>query len=113
MTTWWRQAKIANQDWTETSMPRSASPICFRLSDEERDLVTAVAEYQGLTVSELVRTVALQFSDRFVERQGREAVMREYHEAQRRRSAHSDLVASLDFAAEAQADQAPTGSLAQ
>lgn len=52
---------------------KSPQTICFRASDEERDLVDKVAQVHGLSMSAFLRTAVLEYCDAFVKEMGVDA----------------------------------------
>lgn len=57
-------------------MAKDSSPLCFRLSPDDRRLIEIVAEYNGETTSEFVRRAAVSTARAIVDRQGKDEVMR-------------------------------------
>lgn len=78
-------------------MPKDTSPVCFRLSPEDRQLVEMVAAYQGESVSTFVRGVVLTAAARIVDENGGEKIVQELHErneqvGEERRRTHEETV---------------------
>jgi uncharacterized protein (DUF1778 family) len=68
-------------------MPReSSTPLCFRLSTQDRRLVETVAAFQGQTLSDYVREVVLERSAAIVQREGRDKILRVLEESNSRLS---------------------------
>lgn len=62
------------------------SPICFRVSSEERKILVAVAMYVGESLSAFMRHAAVETAQAVMEQAGGDdAVLRHYDEVQRRR----------------------------
>lgn len=67
-------------------MVNDTSPICFRVSNEERKILVAVAMYVGESLSAFMRHAAVETAQEVMEQAGGgEAVLRHYDEVQRRR----------------------------
>ncbi len=49
--------------------------ICFRASDADREVIQAVADYMGLSLSGFVRSMVLEHCRQIIEREGAGAVM--------------------------------------
>lgn len=58
-------------------MARESSPICFRLSAQDKRLVEIVAQHLNMSVSEYIRTCVLDVATSIIERDGSEAVRSE------------------------------------
>jgi uncharacterized protein (DUF1778 family) len=68
-------------------MPReSSTPLCFRLSSQDRRLVETVAAYQGQTLSDYVREVVLERSASIVRSEGSDKILRALEESNSRLS---------------------------
>ena len=66
-------------------MPReTASPVSFRLSAEDRQLVEAVAAYRDQSLSDFVRSVVLEAAATLVRTTGRDEILRSLRESNRR-----------------------------
>ena len=66
-------------------MPReAASPVSFRLSPEDRQLVETVAAYRNQTLSDFVRSVAIQAAETIVQLEGRDKILRALEESNNR-----------------------------
>ncbi|WP_214401815.1 hypothetical protein [Pseudonocardia lacus] len=58
-------------------MPReSSSPLCFRLSVQDRRLVETVAAFRGQTLSDYVREIVIEKSAAIVQTEGRDKILR-------------------------------------
>ncbi len=58
-------------------MPReSSTPLCFRLSAQDRRLVETVAAFRGQTLSDYVREVVLDRSEAIVQTEGSDKILR-------------------------------------
>ena len=68
-------------------MPKDSSPICFRVSEEERIKLEAAASFVGESLSAFMRRAAIEIADEVVvEGGGTEAVVRRYDDIRRRRA---------------------------
>lgn len=67
-------------------MVSEGSPICFRVSSAERNLLDAVAHYQGETLSAFVRNTVIENARELLDREGRAAVLARFEEVETRRS---------------------------
>ncbi len=66
---------------------KESSPICFRVSAEERIRLEAAAVYVGESLSSFMRHAAIDIADSVMkEAGGAEAVLDNYREIQRRRA---------------------------
>jgi uncharacterized protein (DUF1778 family) len=66
-------------------MPReSSTPLCFRLSVEDRRLVETVAAYRKQTVSDYVRELVLDRSDEIVRSEGSDKILQALEESNSR-----------------------------
>ena len=66
-------------------MPReSSTPLCFRLSTQDRRLVETVAAYKGQTLSDYVREVVLHRSEAIVQAEGSDKILRVLEESNSR-----------------------------
>lgn len=66
-------------------MPKESTPICFRVSDEDRVVLEAAAFHLNLSLSEFVRSTALGEAGAVMQASGdEEAVLQQYRDAQRR-----------------------------
>jgi uncharacterized protein (DUF1778 family) len=74
-------------------MPReSSTPLCFRLSVEDRRLVETVAAYRRQTVSDYVRELVLDKSEEIVRSEGSDKILKALDEANSRlREEQSEL----------------------
>lgn len=62
------------------------SPICFRVSPAERNLLDAVAYYQGESLSSFVRNAVIDSARALLDQEGRAAVLKRFEEVEDRRS---------------------------
>jgi len=67
-------------------MANEPSPICFRVTGVERNLLDAVAYYQGESLSAFVRNAVISAAKDVLDTEGREAVLRGFEEVEARRS---------------------------
>lgn len=68
-------------------MPKDSSPICFRVSEEERAKLEAAASFVGESLSAFMRKAAVETADEVMQDGGgADAIMRRYHEIQQRRA---------------------------
>jgi len=67
-------------------MANEPSPICFRVTGVERNLLDAVAYYQGESLSAFVRNAVISAAKDVLDAEGREAVLRGFEEVEARRS---------------------------
>ncbi len=68
-------------------MPReSSTPLCFRLTTQDRRLVETVAAFRGQTLSDYVREVVLERSTKIVESEGSDKILRAIEESNSRLS---------------------------
>lgn len=67
-------------------MPNDSSPVSFRISSEERELLEAVAHYMGETLSSFIRRSAVILAQSILEQETPEVVLNEYREVRARRS---------------------------
>ena len=68
-------------------MAKDSSPICFRVSEEERAKLEAAASYVGESLSAFMRQAAVETADEIMRAAGgADAVMQRYHEIQQRRA---------------------------
>lgn len=67
-------------------MANEPSPICFRVTGVERNLLDAVAYHQGESLSAFVRNAVIAAAQGVLETEGREAVLRRFEEVEARRS---------------------------
>lgn len=66
-------------------MPReSSTPLCFRLTAEDRRLVETVAAYRRQTVSDYVRELVLDKSEEIVQSEGSDKILKALEEANSR-----------------------------
>lgn len=59
----------------------TASPVSFRLSSEDRQLVETVAAYRNQTLSDFVRSVVIQAAETVVQLEGRDKILRALEES--------------------------------
>jgi uncharacterized protein (DUF1778 family) len=71
-------------------MPKDSSPLCFRVSPEERQLIETVATYHDLTVSEFARDVLLGAATELINDVGPDKVMHTIDEATEARKSALD-----------------------
>lgn len=72
-------------------MAKDSSPICFRVSDEERRVLAAVATYIGESLSAFMRQSAVETAQVVMSQAGGPAaVFQHYEEVQRRRADFND-----------------------
>jgi uncharacterized protein (DUF1778 family) len=62
----------------------AASPVSFRLSPEDRQLVETVAAYRNQTLSDFVRSVAVQAAETVVQIEGKDKILRALEESNSR-----------------------------
>jgi uncharacterized protein (DUF1778 family) len=62
----------------------SSTPLCFRLSVEDRRLVETVAAYRKQTVSDYVRELVLDRSEEIVQSEGRDKILKVLEESNSR-----------------------------
>jgi uncharacterized protein (DUF1778 family) len=62
----------------------SSTPLCFRLSAEDRRLVETVAAYRSQTVSDYVRELVLERSEEIVQSEGRDKILKTLEESNSR-----------------------------
>lgn len=62
----------------------SSTPLCFRLTTQDRRLVETVAAYRGQTLSDYVREVVLERSDQIVRSEGSDKILRALEESNSR-----------------------------
>lgn len=67
-------------------MASDVSPICFRVTADERNLLDAVAYYQGETLSAFVRNAVIDFAREVLDKEGREAVLATFKDVEARRA---------------------------
>jgi len=66
-------------------MPKDSTPICFRVSDEERMKLEAAAFHLGQSLSAFMRHAAVRAAEDVMKAGGGEDAVREqYHDARRR-----------------------------
>ncbi|MGQ0576962.1 MAG: hypothetical protein ACT4RN_22585 [Pseudonocardia sp.] len=70
----------------EVRAPRT-SPLCVRLSAQDRQLVEMVAQYMNQTVSDYVRSMIVGASAQVVAQQGADKIVQELHERNERMTA--------------------------
>lgn len=80
-------------------MPSDSSVINFRVTTEEQDLLRAVANYRGETLSSFIRASALASARRLLADVGPDAVMEgdRRHETERRSAAERQLEDRLEI----------------
>lgn len=61
-----------------------STPLCFRLSADDRRLVETVAAYRSQTVSDYVRELVLERSEEIVQSEGRDKILKALAEANTR-----------------------------
>jgi len=67
-------------------MPKDSTPICFRVSAEERIMLEAAASYVGESLSAFMRLAAVQEAEKVMEEGGGvDAVVERLHKIRRRR----------------------------
>lgn len=71
-------------------MSRDSSPICFRVSDEERRTLLAVATYVGESLSAFMRHAAVETAQVVMKEVGVDAVLQYYDEVRQRRTDFND-----------------------
>lgn len=72
-------------------MAKDSSPICFRVSDEERVMLVAAASYVGESLSAFMRQAAVETAQEVMNLGGGvDAVVANYREVQQRRVAFKD-----------------------
>ncbi len=59
----------------------AASPVSFRLSSEDRQLVETVAAYRNQTLSDFVRSVVVEFAESIVQAEGRDKILKSLEES--------------------------------
>lgn len=62
----------------------SSSPLCFRLSVQDRRLVETVAAFRGQTLSDYVREIVVERSAAIVQAEGRDKILRALQESNSR-----------------------------
>jgi uncharacterized protein (DUF1778 family) len=71
-------------------MPKESTPVCFRVSDDDRVKLEAAASYLGESLSAFVRQAALRYAEEVMKDGGGvDAVVERYHEIRRRRALFS------------------------
>lgn len=65
-------------------MPKDTSPVCFRLTPEDRQLVEMVAAYMEQSMSTFLRTVVVGTASQIVAEHGGEKIVQELHERNER-----------------------------
>jgi uncharacterized protein (DUF1778 family) len=79
------------------TMPNDSSPVSFRLSNEERKLLDAVAHYMGETLSHFIRRSALSVAQGIVDKNSPEVVLVGYKKMLARRAEwDTDQVAGFE-----------------
>lgn len=68
-------------------MPKDTSPVCFRLTPEDRQLVEMVAAYTEQSVSTFLRNVVVGTASRIVAEHGADKIVQELHERNERMGA--------------------------
>jgi uncharacterized protein (DUF1778 family) len=61
-------------------MAKDTSPLCFRLSRDDRRLIETVAAYVDQTVSDFVRTVAIDAAAKILQDHGAAKIVRTLEE---------------------------------
>jgi len=59
----------------------SPSPVSFRLSAEDRQLVETVAAYRNQSVSDFLRSVVLEFANHVVATEGEDKILKALEES--------------------------------
>jgi uncharacterized protein (DUF1778 family) len=87
--------------------PKNSSPLCFRLSPDDRRLLEAVAAFGGQSVSEFVRSAALETAHAIVEKHGADAMLHALLEANEQLAAQKKdkYRLGLQHAPDVEADQ--------
>lgn len=68
-------------------MPLDSSPICFRVSEDERVKLEAAASYVGESLSAFMRRAAIDTAEQVMrDGGGVDAVVQRYHAIKRRRA---------------------------
>jgi uncharacterized protein (DUF1778 family) len=68
-------------------MPLDSSPICFRVSEEERVMLEAAASYVGESLSAFMRRAAIDTAEQVMKDGGGvDAVVQRYYTIKRRRA---------------------------
>ncbi len=62
----------------------SSTPLCFRLTAQDRRLVETVAAYRGQTLSDYVREIVLEHSAATVRAEGQDKILRALEESNSR-----------------------------
>lgn len=62
----------------------SQSPVSFRLSAEARERVEIVAAYRNQTVSDFLRSVAIEAADQIIRSEGEDKILRALEESSAR-----------------------------
>lgn len=72
-------------------MAKDSSPICFRVSDEERKILVAAASFVGESLSVFMRHAGVETAQHIMkEAGGEDVVVHQYDELQRRRADFND-----------------------
>lgn len=90
-------------------MANESSPLCFRVSAEERSLLEVVAQYQGQTLSAFVRDAVTRVARGIIDKYGVEAVFREFETGETRRA--EEVAARIDEFRERLLHQSHRGSV--
>lgn len=61
-----------------------STPLCFRLSAEDKRLVETVAAYRSQTVSDYVRELVLERSEEIVQSEGSDKILKTLEESNTR-----------------------------
>ncbi|MGQ0840440.1 type II toxin -antitoxin system TacA 1-like antitoxin [Actinokineospora sp.] len=78
-------------------MPNDSSPVSFRISNEERALLEAVAHYMGETLSNFIRRSAVTLAQSIVDNDSPDVVLKGYREMLARKASwDSDQLAGLE-----------------
>ncbi|MGH4026820.1 MAG: DUF1778 domain-containing protein [Pseudonocardiaceae bacterium] len=75
-------------------MANESSPICFRLSAEDRSLLEVVAQHQGQTLSAFVRNAVVRVAQGIVDKYGAEAVFKKFETSEIQRA--EEVAARID-----------------
>jgi uncharacterized protein (DUF1778 family) len=67
-------------------MAKDTSPLCFRLSPDDRRLVEMVAAYMGQSVSDFIRSIVVGAASRVVADHGPDKIVRELDERNQKMS---------------------------
>jgi uncharacterized protein (DUF1778 family) len=81
-------------------MAKESSPLCFRVTSEERRLVETVAAFLDQTVSEFARSALIEAASKIVEAEGPDKIVQKIDERTESRKLNAATLRAVTVAAD-------------